>query len=259
MTPRPFDRLWVAPGDVEGRRQGILSREQHSLTARVVGIVRSPQATCQALIAEPRWVDVLALALVATTVCGAILFATDVGELALLDRWERTAIVFGQEVDAARYAALERASRYGAGYAVISALVGGPLLVVFTSAVLHAAFTTYAGGVGTFRQVLALVAHAGVILAVRQLVGAPVTYARETLASPMSARVLFTMLDDASPLANFVGTIDLFVVWWVVLLAVGISELYGRPLLLMAFAFVGAYFVLALIPAAVVSATGGTA
>ena len=37
------------------------------------------------------------------------------------------------------------------------------------------------------------------------------------------------MLDEASPVARFLGVVDLFVVWWIVVLAIGMSVLYRRP------------------------------
>jgi hypothetical protein len=107
--------------------------------------------------------------------------------------------------------------------------------------------------------VLAVVAHAGVILALRQVVAAPMAYASETLASPITLGIFFRMLDEASPLARFFGIIDLFVVWWVFVLAIGMSVLYQRPARRLAGVFVGAYVTIALVLTAVMAATGGTA
>ena len=36
------------------------------------------------------------------------------------------------------------------------------------------------------------------------------------------------MLDESSFLAKFLGTIDLFIVWWVVVLAIGLAVLFKR-------------------------------
>ena len=79
----------------------------------------------------------------------------------------------------------------------------------------------------SYSQVLAVVVHASVILAIRQIVAAPVSFARETTASATSLGVWFPALDQASPLARFVGAIDVFVIWWVVLVALGVAVLYG--------------------------------
>lgn len=225
-----------------------------STGARMLGIVRSPRQTFEAVAVAPRWADVLAVTFLATAFASALLLETEVGRLALLDQWERTAIVFGQPVDDTRYAAIKQASEYGAAYALASSFLSGPLLAVGVSAVLSASFRG-----ATYRQVLAIVAHASVILMLRQLIAAPLVYARETLASPMTLSLFFTMLDEASPLARFLGIIDLFVVWWVIVLAIGVSVLSRRPARVLALMFVGIYVVLAMILAAVMALTGGIA
>ena len=70
--------------------------------------------------------------------------------------------------------------------------------------------------------------------------------------------LFFTMLDEASPLARFFGLIDVFVVWWLVVLAVGMSVLYRKRTVRMAALLVGAYAVVALALAGVMAALGGT-
>jgi hypothetical protein len=110
-----------------------------------------------------------------------------------------------------------------------------------------------------FRQVLAIVAHAGVILMLRQVIAAPAAYMRETLASPMTLGLFFTMLDETSPLARFASIVDLFLLWWVVVLAIGMSVLYRKPARRLALAFMGVYVVLAGVLTIAMALTGGTA
>jgi hypothetical protein len=225
---------------------------------RAFGIITSPRATFETIVQTPRWLEIVALTFLIAAGSAAIVLSTEVGQLALLDQWERTAVAFGRNVDDAEYAALDRASRNGALYAVVSSGVSGPLLVLVLSGVLFAAFRAAAPGAVTFRQVLAVVAHAGVILALRQVIAAPIVYASETLASPITMGLFFRMLDPASPFARFFGIIDLFVVWWVLVLAIGMSVLYRRPARRLAGVFVGAYVTLAVVLTAVMAATGGT-
>ena len=78
------------------------------------------------------------------------------------------------------------------------------------------------------------------------------------MASPTTATAFFPMLDEASPAARFLGVIDLFVVWWIILLATGVSLLYGRRQRTLTFAFIGTYVVLALLLVVVMAVTGGT-
>ena len=243
----------------ESASPALSHRDTDSLPARAMGVLRSPRATLEAVAAKPRWKGVLAFTFIVSAVSSALLLGTEVGQLALLDQWERTAIAFGQPVNDAQYAAMVEASRNGGiAYAVASSLASGPLVACVLAAVLFAVFRRGSAGV-SYQQVLAVVAHAGVILAVRQVIAAPVNYARETLASPTTATLFVTMLDEASPVARFFGVIDLFVLWWIGVLAVGMSVLFRRPARPLAIIFVGAYITLALILAIVMAVTGGTA
>ena len=249
-------------------------REGAPLFARVIATLHSPRTTFQALALAPRVFGVVTLSFLVTTGCAAIVLETDVGQLALLDQWERTASTLGRTVDDVQYRAMENASRYGAAYAALMATVTGPVLTVGLSGLLFAVFRTarvatrfeqqglavrptFANRPDTvsYRHVLAIVGHAGVVLVLRQVISAPFTYMRETLAGPITMRVFFTMLDEALFAARFLSTIDLFVLWWIVLLAVGMSVLYARPAWQLACVFVSVYVTLS----AIVVAVGGAA
>lgn len=236
----------------------LLDHHFDSLPARVLGVIRSPRATLTAVAHAPRWAGVLVLTFLISTISTAALLQTEVGRVALVDQWERTATAFGQNVDDRQYAALEEASANGPAYAAFSSFASGPVLAFGLAAVLLVIFNRAFGGAATYPQILALTAHAGVILALRQLIAAPVNYVRETLASPMTMSLFFSMLDEASPLARFFGVIDLFVVWWLAVLAVGLSVLYRRPARRILIGLVSAYVVLALLLVIAMAVTGGT-
>jgi hypothetical protein len=198
------------------------------------------------------------LSFLVTAACGVTLMETEVGQQALVDQWERTALAFGREIHDEAYAELVATSEYSAVYAVISALAGGPLLSCAVAAAIFGVFGRRLPGGGTFTQVLAIVAHSGVILALRQLVAAPFNYTRETLASPTTLGQLFPMFDEASPAARFFGAIDVFVVLWVVVLAIGVAPLYRRSVRSTASAFVGVYVGFAALLAISMTVAGGT-
>jgi len=187
---------------------------------------------------------------------GVALMETSVGRQALVDQWERTAVAFGQDVDDDAYARLEGLSdRNAVGYALLSALISGPVLTVVVAAFLKVAFR---GGV-TFGQVMAVATHAGIILAARQVIAAPVSYVRESTSSATSLGSWFSMLDESSPVARFLGALDLFVIWWAIVLAIGVAVLYRRRARTLAVMFVGMYAALALLLAIAMAVTGGSA
>jgi hypothetical protein len=228
------------------------------LPARIWGVLRSPRRTFEALATTPRSAGVLAVAAAAAFAARALVLETETGELALLDGLARTASAVGARVDDARYAALQEMSGHGSAYALVTAIVGGPLLALGVSGALFAWGRTR-GLTTTYRQVMAIASHAGVILALRQVIGAPLTYARETMASPLTLNLFVVVADEGSPLVRFTGMIDLFVIWWIVVLAIGMSVLSHRRVGPLATALAGAYVLLAVLAALVTAITGGAA
>jgi hypothetical protein len=200
---------------------------------------------------------VMLLTFLVTAGCGVAFMQTRVGQQALVDRWERSALAFGREVPDERYAELVAMSEHGALYALITALAGGPVLSCAVAGMIFGAFSRLRAAV-SYTQVLAIVAHGGVILAVRELVAAPFNYARETLASPTTLSQLFPIFDEVSPAARFLGAVDVFVVWWVIVLAIGVALLYRRSARSIIVAFVGVYVAFAAVLAIAMAVAGGT-
>ena len=239
----------MAPGD------GLTPIHQ-SVVQAVLGIIRRPRSTFRSVVSHPQWGVLLLVTTVVSAGAGLALMKTSVGRQALVDQWERTAVAFGQDLDDEAYARLEALSQSGAvGYAVLSALISGPLLAVATAALLKVVFR----GGATFGQAMAVATHAGIILAVRQVVAAPVSYLRESTSSATSLGSWFSMLDEASPVARFLGALDVFVIWWAIVLAIGVAVLYRRRARTVAAMFVGVYAALALLLAIAMAVTGGSA
>jgi hypothetical protein len=235
-----------------------------SLAARVYGVIRHPRVTFSTIVERPSWVPVLTATTAVTFLCGIAFLRTDVGQQALVDQWERTSTAFGQTVDDEAYAQMELTARSGGfevAYAAATALASGPALVFVVSALLFVLLKRRdrPGSRPSFVQVLAVASYASVVLALRQIVATPIDYLREAIASPTTLVQFFSMLDEASPLARFLGIMDLFVLWWIVVLAIGVSVLYQRSTRSLALVFTGAYVVLALLAALAMAVSGGTA
>lgn len=232
------------------------SLDNPSLLARITGVVIRPRSTFAVVVARPRAAGVLALVTMASFAAMAAFVVTEVGQIALVDQWERTTLAFGQPVDDARYAELQRLSQYGLPYAAATAVARGPAAAVVLAAVLYGAFSAR-GRRATFRQVLAVVAHTSVILALRDVIAAPLNYVRESLASPITLVWFAGMLDEGSPLARFLALMDAFLLWWIVVLAVGLSVLYRARVRAVAVTLFGVYLGIALVLAGAMAVLGG--
>jgi len=244
-------------------------RSLDSLPARLIGVIRRPRRTFEAIVARPAgsrdWSTVLLLTTLSVAAAGAGVFGTNVGRVALIDEWERSAAAFGRPVDDAGYARLQALSANGVAYGVGRAIISGPVALGAVALLLHAVFRgPRRKAPGQERpnvrltQVFTVVAYSGVLLALRQLVAAPAVLIRETTASATAVGVWFPLFDEASPMARLLAMLDLFVLWWLVVLAVGVSVVYGVRVRRTGLAFVGAYLGFALVMAAAMAILGGT-
>lgn len=230
-----------------------------AVLSRIFGVIRRPRATMSAIAASPRWIATLALLTIAVAGSRVVVLETRVGRLALVDEWERTALAFGQEVDDARYAELRTLSTHAVAYGIGTALLNGPMLTLAIATGVFLLFGAASQPKASFSQVCAVVAYSSVPLALRQIVGALSTYVSESTASVTSMAIWWPTLNEASATARFAGALDLFVIWWVMVLAIGIGVLYQRNARRLALTFLGAYAGFALLLAATMAALGRTA
>ena len=84
------------------------------------------------------------------------------------------------------------------------------------------------GGESRFKQVLAIVAFASLIGAAGTMFSIPIQYAKRSFDSPTSLMVFAPFLDRTSFVARFLGWIDLFRVWSIVTLSIGLGVLYRK-------------------------------
>ncbi len=97
----------------------------------------------------------------------------------------------------------------------------------------------------------------GVVSLAQQLFVYPLDYARGSLSSPTNLGVFLPFLDETTFPARLLGAIDLFLIWWLVNLAIGLGVLYKRRTGPIATGFLSVYLVIALIIAAIRTAVAG--
>jgi hypothetical protein len=106
-------------------------------------------------------------------------------------------------------------------------LVFAPLVTAILAAILYGVFTVL-GGESTFRHVFAVVVHAGVITMLQPLFTLPLNYQRHSMSSATNLAVFLPMLEEGSFLASLLGVLDLFYIWYAVVLAIGLAAIYRR-------------------------------
>jgi hypothetical protein len=105
---------------------------------------------------------------------------------------------------------------------------------------------------------LAVTVHASVVLVLQQFISVPLQYLRESVTSPTNLAALLPMIEDGSFGARVFGAVDVFGLWWIWLLALGVSAATGRPARRYAWRLLAVYLGFALVMAAVLAAAGGS-
>jgi len=194
---------------------------------RVWGVLMRPRATMDEVARHPAFMTTWVLLLLAVVVCGGLFLSTDVGRQALVDERVRVTEALGRRVDDAEYARLQ-ANPPVAVYLTSGGrlLVTPPVTIVVALGLLILARLD--GANVTFVTALAIAVHASVVLAVQQIVATPLHYVQEALTSPTTVAGLLRMFDEGSWPNRLFGTIDVFGLWWLWLLSLGLAAAAGQ-------------------------------
>ena len=220
---------------------------------RVTGVLRHPRATMAEVVQHPAFITTWVVVLLVAAVCGGLLLSTPIGQQALVDERVRVTEALGGRVDDAAYARL-RSDPPVSNYLTS----GGRLLLTPPVTLLVAAglvgLARFDGARVTFVTALAIGVHATVVLALQQVVATPLHYVNESLTSPTNLAGMLRLFDEGSVPARLFGTIDVFGLWWMWLLAVGLAAATGRPARQYIWRLLAVYLGMAAIVAAVFAA-----
>jgi hypothetical protein len=229
------------------------------LLARLIGILVGPRDAMQAAAqAGPggvaiTWVAVLAVWLAAA----AGLLALPVGRQALVDERVRVIEALGGTVDDARYQRWQTNPPWSTYFTSGGRVLLLPITTLAVATGLFLWARRHVPGV-RYLAALSIAVHASVVLTVQQLVALPLHLARESLTSPFNLAALVPLFDEGSLPARVLGTVELFGLWWALLLAVGAATLTGRRARACAGPVVGTYLGVAAAVAGVVVLMGGS-
>lgn len=226
-----------------------------NVLSRFMGVLVSPRATFEGLAAHPRWLGMLALVCLSMSiVVGGFMF-TQVGQDAWVDA--AASSPFSGEVTDAQYANMQRMARFAPYLSIANMLIFVPLMYVVVAGILFAVFNAAMGGDATFKQLFSVIVHTGPVGVLGQLFTMPLNYARGTLTSATNLGVLLPMLDENSFAGRLLGMIDLFLIWQLVVLAIGLAVLYKRRTQPIAIGLLVLYGVIAVIIAGVMARVRG--
>jgi Yip1 domain len=229
-----------------------------SLLARCIGIITAPKPTFEAVVAHPKWLGALAIVTIVVAVGVSLPLTTEGGQQSQLDNQVRAIESFGGQVDDRMYGAMRESMRFAAVQTFFTILVAGPLMSTVIAGILFGVFTVLTGGQASFKQLFAVYVHSTIVTAVAQLFIGPLNYFRGSMSSATNLAVLMPMIDEQSFLGKLLGMIDLFWIWWLIVLSIGLGVLYKRRTQSVAYGLFGIYIVGIILVAAVMSYFGRT-
>jgi Yip1 domain len=230
-----------------------------SLVSRLIGVIFSPRDTFARLVPRAPWVGALAL-MTLMMVAGQFAFlSTPIGQEATTDaQIHQAELRNGGNITQAQIDGIEKIAPYMRYIVPGSILIAVPIMTFLFAGIYFGVFNALLGGTATYKQVLAVVTHSGAINLVQLLFVLPLNYVRESAASATNLGVFVqSFLDETNFVARVLGMIDLFIVWNLIVTAIGLAVLYRRKTAPIAWSLLGVYVVIVLVIAGVMRALGG--
>ncbi len=228
-----------------------------SLPARFLGIITAPKETFASVVAHPRWLGMLVLTTVIIAAGTALPMTTEAGKEATLRASVEGMEAFGMTVTDQMYEQMRGRMWFAPYQTAIGVLIFSPIMAVAIAGVLFLVFNVAMGGGATFKQLFAVLVHAGVISALQQLFTGPLNYFRGAVTSATNLAVLLPMVDPKSFVGRILSMTDLFLIWYLLVLAIGLAVLYRRKTQPIALALYGVYAAGVVVIAAIWSRVGG--
>ena len=221
--------------------------------ARFIGVITSPRSTFASVVAHPKWFVMYLLVAVITAIFAALPMTTEAGKQAAVDQQVAQREAFGMQTSDEAYEQIRKGMAFAPYFTAGGIVVGSLVMSLIIAGILWAVFNAAMGGDAAYKQILAVLVHAGVISALGQLFTGPINYFRGAVTSATSLGSLLPIFDDRSFMGKLAGAIDFFIIWWIIVLATGLAVLYRRKTQPIAITLLGIYAVIAVVIAAIMS------
>jgi len=200
------------------------------LFARAIGVITSPKATFQNIIAAPRPVGILLVVALVIGFATAAPQFSEAGREAVVQMQLKAMAARGQEPSPQVEDGMRRDSQFFPYVTIGSTLIILPIITLFITALYWGFFNVVLGGTAAYKQVLAVVTHSQVITALGVLVGLPfmLSHPSMNMGGPFNLGVLVPSLEEGSRLAKFLTSISVFSLWGTFVTAIGLSVLYKK-------------------------------
>ena len=202
-----------------------------SAPRRIVGVFFSPGTTFRDIVLKPNWIAPMILLIVIWFgLCVALVQRADWVDYTKqqIEKNKFAASHIESLPEAQKEAAYEQGAQRSKISQYVRGVIGWPLLILFSTVINFAAFKLIGGVRANFGTAFAITVFAHLPMSLRELLAIPVTFLKDPqsidpqnfLASNVAA-----FLGDSAPVWQliFFGSLDIFSIWAIILMAIGFS------------------------------------
>jgi hypothetical protein len=187
--------------------------------ARFIGVFVSPEPTMQDIAARPSWI--LPLVVVALVSSVSAFFLKDTILQTQLEAMEKRNMTT-EQIEQAR-PMMEKMMTYTVP---LMPLIFTPVMYLAIAGVLMFVGNVILGGETKFSTLFSVTCWSGIITVLSSLVNVPLMVNRQTMESATSLSLFLSPDNKETFLYNLFSKIDLFWIWWVVVLGFGFAAVY---------------------------------
>jgi hypothetical protein len=211
------------------KKEEALTKPSMGLFSRIIGVIFSPSRTFSYLNKRPDWLGVL-IVIIIFSLCMSLLYAqkTDLKAMTRL-QLERSGRA-EQMTEAQLDRAADISGKIGRYMMIVGPILGTPIAFLIVAGLLHLIFSLFQGDT-TFKKVFSIVAHSYVPGIFASIIGILLLLTRKVNEIPIeelvksNLSILFVQGETSKFLWNLSQSIDLFSIWAVVLLGIGMAAI----------------------------------
>jgi hypothetical protein len=192
--------------------------------ARLAGVFTAPSMVFEEIKRRPTWLAALLAVTLATAALNTLVLWSETGEKVVRQQFQEAVEKSGREVPPEAIDTQIKVYRY-MGPAMV--IVVFPVLTLALSGLVYLIFSIVLGGEGTFRQTFSAYSHASLIGIVGAVVATGMIFLKGNAKSSTAVTAFLPFLEENSFVYRFCQGLDLFVIWQLVVLSIGMG-IIGR-------------------------------
>ena len=195
-----------------------------SFPARLAGIFTAPSGVFQEVARYPTWLAALLAVTLVTAALNGVVLWSKTGEAVVRQQFQEAIEKSGRDIPSEAMDSQIAIYRY---IGPASIVVIFPVMTLALSGLVYLIFSVVLGGEGTFKQAFSAYAHSSLIGIVGAAVATAMIFLKGNVKSSTAITAFLPFLEENSFVYRFCQGLDLFVIWQLVVLSIGMG-IIGR-------------------------------